>query len=141
LGGETGDHTARVAGNSWPQPGRNPSSADQVRPLHAKGVLQDRALDAESLQYGGHDFHVAGIGALHLDVTAGDGSDNGPASGFNVVASKAMCSTAKPGTAFHANGRRTASRHVGAKLREKFAELHHVRFASRMANLRQPGSR
>src|SRR5262249_35092596 len=80
LCGEHSDQTDQVPRNPGPQSSRNPSGSDQVRPLYAKGVLQDRALDAESLQYGGHDFHVAWIGALHLDVAAGDGGDHGPAS-------------------------------------------------------------
>jgi hypothetical protein len=98
-------------------------------------VVMRRALDAHPLQHGGHDLHVLGACAPHLDLAARDRGDHRPAAGLDVVAPQPVLGAVQRRAAFDANRRRPPAGDADAELRQKRAELDDVRLARRVADL------
>jgi hypothetical protein len=72
---------------------------------------------------------------VHIDVAAGDGGHDRPASGLDVVAPQPVFRAVKPRASFDTNRRRPRARDADAELFEECAQLDHMRLTRGMANL------
>jgi hypothetical protein len=98
-------------------------------------VAVHRTVDPQPRQDRRDDFHVFRPGSLHIDVAAGNGGNDRPASRLDVIAPQRVFRTAQPRSTFDSNRRRARARDTDAKLLQKCAQLDYMRLARGVANL------
>src|SRR5204863_9750367 len=113
---EHGDEAHQIAGEAGPEARGDAPAGPEPRGLDAKSVGVHRAADVHAFEHRRHHFDVLAARPGDLDLAAGDGGDDRPASGFDVVAPQVVPRTAEPRAALDANRAGASARDADAQL-------------------------
>ena len=131
-----GHEADEIARESGPQSRRDAAGVDQRARLDTKYAAVVLAVHVHALQHGAHDFHVFGPRSAHLNRAVGDGADDGPTPGLDVVAPERSLRALQVGATVHGDGRASNALDAGAHRAKKLAELHDMRLARGVTDLR-----
>ena len=133
------DEADEIAREAGPQSCGDAAGVDQRARLDAKYAAVVLAVHVHSPHQGADHFHVFGPRAADFDGAVGDRADHRPAPGFDVIAPQRPLRAAQLGASLNRDGRAPAALDAGAHVAQELAQLHDVRLARRMTNLRAPG--